>query len=39
MTMRLPLSYGKKHITIISCYAPTVTNTEGVKNTFYEDTH
>ena len=26
-TMRLPLSYGKKHITIISCYAPTMTNT------------
>jgi hypothetical protein len=28
MTMRLPLSYDKKHIIIISCYAPTMTNTE-----------
>ena len=37
--MRLPLSYGKKYITFISCYAPTMTNTEEVKIKFYEDLH
>ena len=39
MTMRLPLYYGKKHIKIISCYAPTMTNTEEVKSKFYDDLH
>jgi hypothetical protein len=28
--IKIRLSYFKKHITIISCYAPTMTNTEEV---------
>ena len=36
-TVRLPLSYGKKFVTIISAYAPTMTNPEEVKDKFYED--
>ena len=37
MTMRLPLSSGKKHMTIVSAYAPTMTNPDEVKSQFYED--
>ena len=37
MTMRLPFSNGKKHATLISAYAPTMTNPEDVKDKFYED--
>ena len=36
MTLRLPLS-GKRHATIISAYAPTVTNPDEVKDKFYDD--
>ena len=39
MTMKLPLSAGRKHITIISAYAPTMTNPDEVKAKFYEDLH
>jgi len=36
MTMKLPLCQGKKDVTIISAYAPTMTNPDEVKNQFYE---
>ena len=36
MTLRLPLR-GKHHATIISAYAPTMTNPDEVKDKFYED--
>ena len=37
MTLRLPLSYGQKFATIVSAYAPTMTNPEEIKDKFYED--
>ena len=36
MTLRLPLS-GKRHATIVSAYAPTMTNLDEVKDKFYDD--
>ena len=36
MTLRLPLS-GNKHATIVSAYAPTMTNPDAVKVKFYDD--
>ena len=36
MTLRLPLS-GNKHASISSAYAPTMTNTDEVKDTFYDN--
>src|SRR5579871_1928198 len=36
MVVRLPLKE-KRHATIISAYAPTMTNPEDVKEKFYED--
>ena len=36
MTLKLPLS-GNKHATIVSAYAPTMTNPDEVKNKFYND--
>ena len=36
MTLRLPLS-GNKHATIVSAYAPTMTNPDEVKDKFYGD--
>ena len=36
MTLRLPLS-GKRHATIVSTYAPTMTNPDEVKDKFYDD--
>ena len=36
MTLRLPLS-GKRHATIISAYAPTMTNPDELKDKFYDD--
>ena len=39
MTMKLPLSFGRKHRTIISAYAPTMTNSDEVKLKFYEELH
>ena len=36
MTLRLPLT-GKRHATILSAYAPTMTNTDEVKDKFYDD--
>jgi exonuclease III len=38
MTLRLPTS-GNKAVTIISVYAPTMTNPEELKLKFYEDLH
>lgn len=38
MTLRLPIS-DAKHITIISAYAPTMTNPDENKEKFYEDLH
>ena len=38
MTLKLPLSGGKQ-ATIISAYAPTMTNPDGIKDKFYEDLH
>ena len=36
MTLRLPLS-GKRHATIISAYAPKMTNPDEIKDKFYDD--
>ena len=36
MTLRLPLS-GKRHATISSAYASTMTNLDDVKDKFYDD--
>ena len=36
MMLRLPLS-GKRHTTIASAYAPTMTNPDEVKDKFYDD--
>ena len=36
MMLRLPLS-GKRHTTIVSAYAPTMTNPDEVKDKFYDD--
>ena len=36
MTLRLPLS-GNKHATIVSAYAPTITNPDEVKDKLYDD--
>ena len=36
MTLRLPLS-GKRHATIVSAYAPTMTNHDEVKDKFSDD--
>ena len=36
MMLRLPLS-GKRHATIVSAYAPTMTNSDEVKDKFYDD--
>ena len=36
MTLGLPLS-GKRHATIVSAYAPTMTNPDEVKDKFYDD--
>ena len=36
MTLRLPL-YGNEHATIVSAYAPTMTNPDEVKDKFYND--
>ena len=37
MTLRLPIKNGQKHITIVSVYAPTMTNPNDIKDKFYED--
>ena len=39
MPLRRPLAYGKKHLTIISAYAPTLTNPDEAKHKFYEELH
>ena len=36
MTLRLSFS-GKRHATIVSAYAPTMTNPDEVKDKFYDD--
>ena len=36
MTLRL-LLFGKRHATIVSAYAPTMTNPDEVKDKFYDD--
>ena len=38
MTLKLPLSGGKQ-ATIISAYAPTMTNPDDINDKFYEDLH
>ena len=38
MTLRLPLA-GKKQTTIVSAYAPTMTNPEDIKEKLYDDLH
>ena len=35
--MRLPFSNGQKSITIVSTYAPTMTNPDEIKDKFYKD--
>ena len=37
ISLRIPPSHGKKFATIISAYAPTMTNPDEVKDKFYED--
>lgn len=37
--MKLPLLFGKKHLTIISAYVLTMTNPDKVKDKLYEDLH
>nr|VZI29711.1 unnamed protein product [Spirometra erinaceieuropaei] len=39
MSLRLPLRGGGKFATIISAYAPTMTNPNTVRDKFYEDLH
>ena len=39
MTMKLPFSYGRKHVIIVSAYGPTMPNHEDVKDKFYEELH
>ena len=39
MTMKLSQLSGRKHLTMVSAYAPTMTNTDEVKVKFYEDLH
>ncbi|KAI8511993.1 hypothetical protein Bbelb_110930 [Branchiostoma belcheri] len=39
MTMKPPLLSGKKHVTVVSAYAPTMINTDVVKDEFYENFH
>ena len=36
MKLRLPLS-GKRHAAIVSAYAPTMTNSDEVKDKFFDD--
>ncbi|KAK6970856.1 craniofacial development protein 2 [Biomphalaria glabrata] len=37
MNLKLPLQNGKKHISTVSCYAPTMTNPYDVIAKFYEE--
>lgn len=37
MTMKLPLLLRRKHLTTITCYAPTTTNPDEVKAKIYVD--
>nr|VZI32435.1 unnamed protein product [Spirometra erinaceieuropaei] len=39
MRLRLPLRGGGEFATIISAYAPTMTNPDAVRDKFYEDLH
>nr|VZI06720.1 unnamed protein product [Spirometra erinaceieuropaei] len=39
MSLRLPLRRGGQFATIISAYAPTMTNPDAVRDKFYEDLH
>nr|VZH99913.1 unnamed protein product [Spirometra erinaceieuropaei] len=39
MSLRLPLRRGRQFATIISAYAPTMTNPDAVRDKFYEDLH
>jgi exonuclease III len=39
ITVRIPMQNGRKHTTIISVYAPTMTNSDETKDKFYEGLH
>ena len=39
MTLKLHLLPGKRHATIVTAYAQTMTDPDAVKDKFYEEVH